>query len=66
MPRRRQVEQPPELKDDLAFPPPYSEQAKYLELAARFLERDERHNARKVVSTDTGMHPHNGKWKKDC
>jgi hypothetical protein len=40
--------------DDLAFPPPYSEQAKYLLLADKFLStQGSRHN---IVPIDTGKH----------
>jgi len=39
--------------DDLAFLPPYSEQAKYLHLADKALSTNGRHN---VVSIDSSKH----------
>jgi hypothetical protein len=54
MPRRQQ--QPTSaknLKDDLSFPVPYREQAKYLKLADDFLALDQRlHHSHKVIPID--------------
>jgi hypothetical protein len=41
------------VRDDLAFPVPFGEQAKYLELADQFLDLDQRHNGNgKVIPID--------------
>ena len=42
----------PRLDDDLSFPPPYSEQAKYLALANKFLSL----NGSRVVQIDSAKH----------
>ena len=39
-PSRRRIRQARRAQDDLAFPVPFNQQARYLELAARFLELD--------------------------
>jgi hypothetical protein len=51
MPRKRlTTKADPPHTDDLAFLPPYSEQAKYLALANQFLSRDYHRN---VISIDS-------------
>jgi hypothetical protein len=42
MPRNRSIRKAGSVEDDLAFPLPVSEQAKYLELANQFLEPGQR------------------------
>ena len=53
--------------DDLSFPPPFDEQAKYLKLADDFLARTSSEQQRtkdKVQSIDTGRHLNNRKSKR--
>jgi len=45
---------PKQQADDLSFPPPFDEQAKYLKLADDFLARAEEQSKRKLQSIDTG------------
>jgi hypothetical protein len=53
MPRNHKIRKAESVRDDLAFPLPLGEQAKYLELADKFLALDQRHNGKgKVISID--------------
>jgi hypothetical protein len=53
------------VNDDLAFPVPFREQAKYLELADRFIEMDQRGNGRgNVIPIDRGRRSGNVKLRR--
>jgi hypothetical protein len=55
MPRsRRHIKKKGPVHDELAFPAPYRDQARYLELAARFLELDLRHQSGDAIPIDQG------------
>jgi len=65
MPRNRvRIQKPPKRKDNLSFPVPYREQAKYLKLADDFLALHERHDSDKVVPIDRGRHVERRKPKR--
>jgi hypothetical protein len=53
MPRNHKIRKAESVRDDLAFPMAFGEQAKYLELADKFLALDQRHNGNgKVIPID--------------
>lgn len=62
---RRNISERRKLRDEIAFPISFGEQARYLELANRFLELDHRRNgSSKVVPIDRGRRVENGRLKK--
>lgn len=64
MPRRRQqCSGKPTTADDLAFPVPIREQAKYLDLANCFLALENSRNGHKVVAIDRSHRFPMEKWK---
>jgi len=62
MPRR--IQKAPKAQDELSFPVPYREQAKYLDLANRFMAVRNSPNGHKVIPID-GIHfrRRHRKWK---
>jgi len=63
MPRRR-IQKTPKAQDELSFPVPYREHAKYLDLAHRFLAADPSGNGSAVIPIDRDRRFRSGKWKK--
>jgi len=61
--RRQQSSYESKLQDDLSFPVPFREEAKYLDLANRFLALGGTRNDI-VISIDSIHHFQRGKWKK--
>ena len=65
MPRNRRQNGKADVSGDLAFPVPFNEQPKYLQLANRFLELDQRRNGSgNVVPIDEGRRIEAGRLKK--
>lgn len=63
-PSRRPIRQTRRAQDDLAFPVPFNEQARFLALAARFLELDGRRPGRHVIPIEQRTEtPQKGKKK---
>jgi hypothetical protein len=62
MPRQKQIRKQPNTWGELSFPPPYREQAKFLELANHFLVLSERCN-RKVMPIASARSFRGGKWR---
>ena len=65
MPRNRRQNGKADVSGDLAFPVPFNEQPKYLQLANRFLEMDLRRNGSgDVVPINRGKRFENSRLKK--
>lgn len=62
MPRR--IQEPLKAQDELSFPVPYREQAKYLDLANRFMAVPNSGNGHNVIPIDGHHFQRRKKWKR--